>query len=299
MPDRSNTTPGSPSKGKDALLEGALRQILKPVAHAMIRFGLPLPTAVRILKEALVETAETKFGSDGKAPTDSRVSVLTGVHRKDVKTIRAEGRTPEEKARNSLLATVVARWMGDTAYQDRDGKPRPLMRGTTGNGPEFNALVESVARDVRPKTVLDGLVTQGLAEIDEDRDCVRLLTDSFLPGADTEELFRFFRNNLHDHMAAATHNLMTDTPEDRFLERAVFYTHLTPASVEDLRKQVGRAANAALQSINTSALERQARDAESPDATHRFRYGMFFYSEDESHNNNNNTTPERPDGEDA
>jgi hypothetical protein len=68
----------------------ALMRMLRPIVKLMIHLGLPLQSFVEVLKATYVEVAERHFAEDGRPLTDSQVSVLTGVHRKDVRRLRAE-----------------------------------------------------------------------------------------------------------------------------------------------------------------------------------------------------------------
>ena len=80
-------------------------------------------------------------------------------------------------------------------------------------------------------------------------------------------------------MAAAADNLLGDRPKT--LERAVFYNNLTDGSVADLQKQAEDEAHSVLVSLNDSAHKKQSEDDGQTGATHRFRFGVYFYREDE------------------
>ena len=57
-------------------------------ARALIAKGVTAPDFYRVVKQTFVEVAEADFALDGERPTDSRISMLTGVHRRDVKAFR-------------------------------------------------------------------------------------------------------------------------------------------------------------------------------------------------------------------
>ena len=71
---------------KSSLFEQAVRAILRPLVRALIAQGVTAPSFYRIIKQTYVEVAANAAGN---AATDSQVSVMTGVHRRDVKTLRA------------------------------------------------------------------------------------------------------------------------------------------------------------------------------------------------------------------
>lgn len=259
---------------KSSLFERAVRRILRPLVRALIAQGVTAPALYRIVKQTYVEVAADDLGD---AATDSRINVMTGVHRRDVKEFRTRDQTESEETQRkvSILLTVVGRWMSDPDYLD-NGAPRALPRFAS-NGPSFEALAQSVSRDIRPRTVLDELTRQKITALEEDH--VHLLAEGLVGSADTDQKLHFFAHNLGDHMQAAVENLLSEDPQH--LERAVFYNHLDETSVNAIETDARRISMDSLRQINALAAGYQAQDTTKPSATHRFRFGVFFYKEDE------------------
>ena len=256
------------------LFERALRRLLRPLVRALIAQGVAAPALYRIVKQTYVEVASDDLGD---AATDSRITVMTGVHRRDVKEFRARDQEDggETQRRVSILLTVVGRWMSDPDYLD-NGTPRILPRFGQ-EGPSFETLVQSVSRDIRPRTVLDELTRQGITAMKDDM--VTLQAEGLVGSADTDQKLHFFAHNLGDHIQSAVENLLSDDPQH--LERAVFYNHLTAPSVDEIEDEARRISLDALRQINALAAGKQAKDKSEVSATHRFRFGVFFYHEDE------------------
>lgn len=259
---------------QSGLFERALRRLLRPLVRALIAQGVTAPALYRIVKQTYVEVAAEDLGAEA---TDSRINVMTGVHRRDVKDFRARGSEEggETQRKVSILLTVVGRWMSDPDYL-QDGVPRDLPRAAP-EGPSFEALVQSVSRDIRPRTVLDELTRQGITALEDDR--ITLIAEGLVGSADTDQKLHFFAHNLGDHMQAAVDNLLSDDPQH--LERAVFYNHLDEVSVAEVEGEARRIGVDALRQINTLAARKQGADQSKATASHRFRFGVFFYKEDE------------------
>ena len=263
------------------LLHRAMRSILRPLARIAVARGLPLSALTQILKDVLVDAAEAELKRRGEKPTQSRISVLSGVHRKDVREFQS--RTPDrESAREpvSRAESVVGRWLGDPLYRDADGRPLTLPR--TGPAPSFDALVAGISTDVRPRTLLDELKRLGFVVHDPEADTVALDTAAFVPSDDDAHLLRLFEANLSDHAHAAAANVTgSDGP---FLERAVYYTHLPPEAVEELHATARADSRALLEKLNAAALTRQRGGPGDDDGgtapLQRFRFGVYFYRED-------------------
>src|SRR5262245_30078545 len=69
----------------------ALTRVLHPLVRLMIARGITFSAAVELLKRVYVEVADQHFRLTDERQTDSRVSLITGLHRKDVKRLRASG----------------------------------------------------------------------------------------------------------------------------------------------------------------------------------------------------------------
>lgn len=248
---------------------------MRPLVRLLIARQLPFPWAANVLRGVYVEIAESEFPVAGRVQSDSRITLLTGVHRKDVKRLR---RQPQARAlpppAASLGAQIIARWLALPAYRDAAGEPRPLPR--LGDGVTFESLVRSVNTDIRPRVVLDEWLRLGLVRIDElGRVCLE--QQAFIPAEGSAEMAYFFGRNLHDHLAAAVHNLLGEG--EPLLERSVNYTRLTPAAVAELTALARQRGLALLRELNTRALELQRRDAGRAEATQRFNVGVYVFHE--------------------
>jgi len=210
------------------------------------------------------------------------------VHRKEIKRLRSlpddSGEIPEVV---TMASQIVARWLGSADYADAEGRPRILPRqgqpGLTAQPAAFEDLVLSVTTDVRPRAVLDDLISHGAVSlIDGDR--VRLNTHAFIPRPGGAEQMFYFARNLHDHVAAASINIVSDRPP--FFDRSVHYDDLTPEQAETLRAYAREVAMHALLEVNRKALELleggsapEAGPDDARDNRQRVNLGIYLYQE--------------------
>jgi len=257
----------------------ALRQVLQPLVRLMLARGVTYPYLCELLKALFVDVAEKDFRIDQKAPTDSRVSLVSGVHRKEVSRLRQELACDEPTAPSvvSLGAQLVAVWLGSAQYLDEAGRPRPLARFASDGGElSFEALVAGVNSDIRPRVVLDEWLRLGVVQVDEER-LVRLNVDAFVPAEGFDEKAFYFGHNLRDHAAAAASNLLGASKP--FMERSVHYDALSARSVAGLAEQSAQAGMAALLALNKSAMALEKRDASDTESRQRMTFGIYFYAE--------------------
>lgn len=262
-----------------ATLIGAIEKLLAPLVRMLIAFGIGYPLFIRLLKRIYVRVAAGEFGLQGRDVTVSRISILTGLQRRDIGNIAEQlEKNIGPPANISIGARLIGIWTGAKRFADSTGRPLPLARFDGKSGPTFEDLVTSVSSDVRPRAILDEWLRLGIVELDGD-DCVRLRGDAFVPRQGFDELAYYYGRNLRDHIAASTHNLMGDG--EPFLERAVYYDRLTPESVAALSKFVREVGVDALMKVNREALRLAEADESNVHATQRMSAGLYFYSGDD------------------
>ena len=254
-----------------------LRGLVRPLVRTLIARGVTAPAFYRLLKQVYVEVAHEEFRLDGKPPTDSRITLLTGVHRRDVRDILndADGAWEAARSKAAAFATVLGQWLARPELRDGSGRPMALPR-SGAEGRDFESLVRSVNTDIRPRTVLDELLRQGLVE--EDGEGLLRPTDGAVAGPSSDDhKVVFFAANVGDHLAAAAENLLSDKPP--FLERAVFYNRLTGASVDRIEAQARALSQSVLEELNSESAALQQADRGSEDNGERYRFGVYFYRE--------------------
>lgn len=269
----------TPQTSPSPVLVKALRKILRPLVRLMVSHGITLPYLIEMLKSVLVEVVDKDFRIGDKPATDSRISLLSGVHRKDVNRLRREESALQEKmpAAVSLGAQLVAQWLGNALYADDQGKPKRLPRYVSeGGAVSFEALVSSINSDIRSRVVLDEWLRLGVVELDNDR-MVCLNTQAFIPAKGFDEKAFYFGHNLHDHAAAATHNILGNAPP--FLDRSVHYMNLDKATIDRLAAQSEKLGMQALLAVNKTAIEAEPVLESGTAALHRMTFGIYFYAE--------------------
>jgi hypothetical protein len=272
----------TPVNESTTVLTRALRALLRPLVRLLLSRQITYPALTSLLKAVYVEVADEDFELPDKRQTDSRVSLLTGIHRKEVSRLRGETPTEDEApASVSLGALILAHWVGVAAFQGADNKPMPLSRLAREDGvPSFETLVQSVSKDIRPRAVLDEWLRLGLAHVDENQ-CVCLNVEAFIPESGFEEKAYYFGRNIRDHIAAGAHNL--EGGGDPFIDRSVYYSQLTEASTRELAELAERVGMDAMHAVNRRAIELQERDAgENHEPPRRMNFGVYFYETDYS-----------------
>ena len=268
-----------------ALLPALLR-LLRPIVRLAIRCGITFPVLADYMRGLFVEVAQEDKPESAAGWTDSRLSLRTGVHRKEIRRLRLEPPPPPDAAPSVVTRTgqIIAHWLGTPAWTDADGNPRPLPRQAPPGLPSFETLVASITTDVRPRAVLDEWLSQGLVRTDAEE---RIVLDAraFVPAPGEEAQMFYFGRNLHDHIAAAASNVLGATRP--FLERSLHYDRLPPEIAARLEAMSREEGQALLLRLNRAALDWLAQDEAGPqptdltETTRRVNFGLYLYVEDE------------------
>ena len=257
----------------------ALRRVMRPLVRLMLRKGVTYTMFTDLLKEVFVDMAHREFRLNDTAPTDSRISLLTGVHRKDVRRLRNEGDTAIAALPDNITlgAQLVNVWTNPPPFCSAPGQARALARlASVGGDCSFDALVAKVSTDIRGRVVLDEWLRLGVVRLDE-QDCVHLEAHAFVPQKGFDEKAAYFGHNLHDHACAAVHNLSGEGPP--FFERSVHYDALSPASVEHLRDVVAKDGMQTLLAFSRLAAALESADEPGIEQRQRITVGLYFYTE--------------------
>ncbi|HET8745975.1 MAG TPA: DUF6502 family protein [Ramlibacter sp.] len=252
----------------------AVAAVLRPAIHLLLRSGIDYPRLAAELKTLFIEEAAAEIQRAGHATTDSAISLLSGVHRKDVRQWRESGRPPGAARPVALSARVFARWITDADYGGEQGGPRALPRA--GPAPSFEALVRSVTQDVHPFTVLQELIRLRVASVEiQDGGEIVVPGADFVPPAGSREALELLAANLADHASAAVSNVLGAPPT---LEQSVFAAGITPASAERLQALARQLWLRMRGEMIEEASRLYEADQDSPQARTRVRFGSYFWS---------------------
>jgi len=252
---------------------------MAPLARLLVANGVTYTMFARALKPVFLQAAERELQSEGKRITDSALSLLSGVHRKDVRTLTADAQPAKRTV--TIASQVTMAWTSQPEYLDADGHPRPLpMRAADADAPSFERLSQTISKDFHARSVLDELTRLGVVE-ERDGMFQLVLAEGFVPAADLEEVARYLGANVGDHLAATAANFGAAHKGQRspYLEFALWGDELSSASVVELQKLAQQQWMNAMKKVRNAAETRSEQDraALSASELHRFRFGVYFY----------------------
>ena len=143
----------------------ACRRWLRPVARWLLRSGVTWKEFADLARSVFVATASEEFGIRGRPTNGSRVALLTGLSRRDVRRIQDEVSAPlphvAEEALNHA-SRVLTGWHLDARFLEPDGRPRVLP--AAGAGPSFADLLRRYAGDIPATALVKEMIKSGCIE---------------------------------------------------------------------------------------------------------------------------------------
>lgn len=252
----------------------AFARVLEPLAHLLIAQGMTVAEATELLKRALLAAA---LEQAGRATTDSRISLMTGMHRKDVKRLRSEDPAPPKRQQINAAALLVAHWTSDPAYLDDNGSPKKLARKGDAQTSGFDDLVRAAKIDLPAATLIEKLAADGIVDVSPDKGDIVLLKSAYIAQPGSQGQITAFERNLTAHLYAAAEN-MTSPDDGRHYERALHVNGLSAASIERLKVTAKDEAERLLAQITSEALALQNEDQDDNSANGHFSLGAYLHS---------------------
>ncbi|RZF53087.1 hypothetical protein EXE30_08145 [Acinetobacter halotolerans] len=257
------------TKNAETTLE-SIFPMMQHIARWLIHSGVGYTDFAAALKPIFYAQALTELERIKQNKTDSAVSLLSGLHRKDVNTFKQQTNQTLETPNFaiSVPARVISRWIAlDLPHQI------PI----SGSENSFEDLVRYISTEKHPRSIL--LELQRLGVVIQNGSDVILQQNSFTPDNQMQESKALFSANLTDHLAAGIDNFISDKPFTH-LEQALHVEKLTPESVEALKQLSLELWQDMAKQLLHSAIEYCEKDQDQENAKFQFRFGVYQYDKE-------------------
>lgn len=254
-----------------------MRRALRPLVSLLIKNSVSYQMICQLLKEQYVDVAASQYGKGGRPTNITRISLLTGIDRKDVKRIRdtaikdTEVLAGNPKSRSGALGRLLSGWYQDPDFSS-NGKPKPLAMDT-----EFADLCKRYGGDITRTAILNELLRVNAVEKTA-KDQLLAKSRFYMPDtANTEAIMRSF-DVYHDLGNTLLYNLYRDsTLPSRFEGRAT-NARVPLSCVGDFREFVEENGQRLLEHID-ERLSGYEKDAPANEESVRLGLGVFWIEE--------------------
>lgn len=259
----------------------ACRHFMLPIARFLLANGVGYREFSEISKLAFVQVASDDYGLRGRKTNLSRVAVMTGLNRKEVRKVR-DRLEKEDWELDPMLSRpgyVLAEWFTSPTYLTAKGFPKSLPFEPSKRGPSFASLVREVGGDVPPGAMLKELIRAGCVK--EIRPGTwKAIKRQYSPmGIDLFQVQRF-GECLHDLAQTIASNMGQPKVNERLFEFRAWANDVDSSSTPKLRRIVATQGQAYLEQID-DWLNAHRVAAESEGANEGTRCGVgIYYFED-------------------
>jgi hypothetical protein len=250
----------------------AARRILRPLVRIMLRNGITATAFQELARKVFVDVAFEEFGIEGKPQTLARVSVITGLNRKEVGRLhKLENLADDDRVWWNRAGTVLVAWMSDKAFQSKAGFPLDLP--FAGTSPNFSDLVKKYSGDMYPRSVADELLRLGA--IEEVDGCYRMTRRGYVPDADETAMIDILGMDAAEFIETIDHNIQAPA-KDKLMQVKVLANNLPGEHLDAFNEYSKRVSMSALDEVVHWLNEHDAgKDQTGNDARYAVGVGMF------------------------
>ena len=264
----------------------AIFKLMQPLVRIFLRNGMPFAAFSEIAKQAYVKVAEKEFAVPGKKQTNSRISTITGLTRKEVQRIKSLDEEQDSAGlveRYNRAARVVFGWVHDPKYSRNSTTSIDLP--LDGESPSFSTLVKEYSGDMPPRAILDELIQVGVAKKLPDEN-IRLLERAYIPKASAMEKLQYLGSDVSGLISTMDRNIYLEEKKP-FFQRKVFYDNLTIESTEVIQKILADKGQYLLEILDQHMAEND-RDI-NPDVKGTGKkaagIGLYYFEEEQDNSN--------------
>jgi len=258
---------------KSALLD-ACRLLLRPIASVVMKCGITWREFSELSKSVFVHVATDEFGIRGRPTNISRVSLLTGISRKEVKRQRELIAKPGAAApsKTTDATRLLSGWFQDPEFVGERGVPMPLPEH--GSGASFETLFDRYGGDTSHQTLLKELLSAGSVEVGADR-MFRAKTRYHLPTPMNESFVRFLGTNLYDHALTLRNNLSAGNDAATRFEGFAVDDRIDPKSASEFKRFIDSRAQQFLEEVDDWLNEHRADESVQKTVPARLGVGIY------------------------
>lgn len=274
--ENTQTNTESPQLPKKLLARAVLRA-LKPLARLAIRAGMTHSEFSDLTKMAFVDAARGDYGIRGRPANKSRIAILTGLGRKQVKQYLDKLSAKEiiNTTNLSPASRVISAWHQDSDFLDEARKPISLR--IEGPHPSFSTIVRKYAGDIPEIALLNELLRANtIAKDGEDK--IKVVSRVFLTTSYDPNHLRVIGTQLSDLGNTAIHNLEPPKGSKKWLQRYVFNDNMSPKAAEAFQQLAKEKTQTLLEEFDAWLIENeQPENKKNPNTNLRTGVGIYYF----------------------
>jgi hypothetical protein len=258
----------------------ALFVALKPLAKVLLQTGIGYREFADVAKAAFIFEATEGYGLRGRATNISRVAVMTGIARKEVKKVRDN--SLDDLLSNSLsespASVVLSRWHNDERFCDLKNGPYILNFDQGQNS--FSDLVSSYAGDIPPGAMRTELKRIGAVRQTEDRK-LQVLKRYFVPSDIDDKLLIGLADVVGADLNTLAFNCMPGRSNGARFHRVVSVDSVPEDGLQVVQEEAKRRLSELADEFDDFLVGHAASDEAESLPSRQVGIGLFYYERHE------------------
>ena len=261
----------------------ALLVAFRPIARALLRAGIGYREFAEISKTAFVDIATNDYGLRGRPTNISRVAVMTGLTRKEVRRVRDKTSAGEATLvlRSSPMEAILHRWHSEEEFLTESSTPKVLL--FDGEGPTFSKLVRQFGGDIPPGAMRTEL--KRIKAVEEREDGSLEVLKRNVSGLDVHDrLINGLAKVIYPAALTLAHNTSNGDSANTWVQRSASTKYVRDNDVSRLRRISGDRLSEFVESIDDLfvAYETLYERDNSEKSGKAVGIGVFYFEEDKA-----------------
>ena len=262
------------------MLSRAVLRMLNPIVQILLRYEISHSEFSELTKRAYVNVAFKYFSIPNRIKTNSRVSVITGLSRKEIVRINNIDldEPPQTKGPLNRANRVIGGWLADEDFTDENKQPRQLLLREGKSS--FEALVERYSGGTTYRAILDELERVGAVTV-VNNNSVALTHSGYIPSDNIVAMTDVVSTHAADLLSTIVHNLNAPT-EARF-QRQVTYSKVSKAVAEEFEQLSRKKCESLILELNawlsshSDSGKTNNTDSDTDEETTRVGVGIYYF----------------------
>ena len=264
------------------LLYVFLLNILEPLARLLIRKNLSFDFIGEAMRHAYVRAAKDVLDIPGRKLSNSRISVVTGLSRTEVKRLLDKELDEDRDAafRHNRASRVLSAWARVPFFHDSE-KGQPADLAVDGPEPNLSQLVYQHGGGVPYRAVLDEMLRiEAVRALDDGS--YRLVNPGYIISRDDQQTYRIISEDISDLLKTIEHNLQQPAKSDSRVQLTVACDNLPEEVTGKLRQLAAKRGNGIIEEFNEwlSHYDRDQNPEVHGTGRKRAGFGVYYFEED-------------------
>ena len=213
----------------------AFQLVLRPMVKILLRYGVGFSEFAEVVKTSFVDVATTEFGIRGRPTNISRIAVMTGLTRKEVRRLRNVLESGERllTVKSTPISEIIHRWHSESDFLDSHGRPAKLR--FSGDDNSFSDLVKRFGGDVPPGAMRTELKRVGSITEDVDGN-LSIVKRSIVPTDKTDNLVTSLEHRDYPLLSTVVENSDSSNDSRDLTQLTAYSVNIRKDDLERLRR---------------------------------------------------------------